>query len=230
MTEQDRNFMLEPNAVALLAKYGVPYPKHRVAKTAQEAMDFADEIGYPVVLKIVSQNIPHKTELGGVIANLSTRAEVEKAYWRIETSVEDAFPYFGNIDGFLVCKQATEGVEVIIGATEDPVFGMTVMFGLGGIFTEVLKDVSFRSVPMTQIDAEEMIQEIRGYPVLTGVRGSEACDLEALAELLVSVSNFVYKEPDVKELDLNPVRTYPHGVLALDARIVRAANSNKLSN
>ena len=220
MTEQDRSFVLEPAAVSRLEPYGIPYPDHRVAHSYEEAMSIADELGYPVVLKIVSAQIPHKTEVDGVRVNLMNRDQVRQGFRQILTAAMDASPCYIEIEGVLVCKQAPDGLEVIVGASEDPVFGMTIMFGLGGIFTEVLKDVSFRSVPLDHVDALEMIQEIKGYPVLKGARGKNSCDVEALAELLVGVSHFVCENQDVKELDLNPVRVYPNGVQALDARIL----------
>ena len=126
----------------------------------------------------------------------------------------------GEVRGALVCRQADPGIEVIVGALKDPIFGPAIMFGLGGIFTEVLKDVSFRIIPIERIDAEEMIREIKGYPILTGLRGQKPRDLEALADLLLAVSRLVSERPDIEELDLNPVRLYEQGLLVLDARIM----------
>jgi acyl-CoA synthetase (NDP forming) len=220
MTEQDTVFVVEPDAVADILRFGVRYPEHRLARSTREAMDFADEIGYPVVMKVVSRDIPHKTDVGGVITNVAAREDVEEACRRIEKSVAKAFTPPVEIEGILVCQQAAEGVEVIVGATEDPVYGMVLMFGLGGIFTEVLKDVSFRAVPLSRIDALEMIREIQGFPVLEGIRGGKRCDVEALADLLVAVSNYVNESKSLAELDLNPVRVYSDGVLALDVRIL----------
>ncbi|MBW2370704.1 MAG: acetate--CoA ligase family protein [Deltaproteobacteria bacterium] len=220
MTNKNASFVLEPEAVAQITPYGVSYPAHGIAKTADEAVGVADGIGYPVVMKIVSKDAPHKSDVGGVVAGLADADGVRSGYQKIMDSVTSALPD-ADISGVLICKQAPEGVEVIIGATEDPIFGMTIMFGLGGIFTEVLKDVSFRIAPLEQIDAEEMIREIKGYPMLTGVRGQEPCDLDSLADLLVGVSKFVADRPDITELDLNPVRAYPEGVQVLDVRIIK---------
>lgn len=221
MTIQNSTFVLEPDAVAQIAPYGVVYPEHRMAKSAEEAVQYADEIGYPVVMKIVSKDIPHKSDFDGVLIGLEDAESVQAGYWKILDSVTDALLIYGDISGVLVCKQAPEGVEVIIGATEDPVFGMTIMFGLGGVFTEVLKDVSFRCAPLDRIDAQEMIREIKGYPMLQGARGQASSDVEALADLLVSVSKFVTEYPELKELDLNPVRAYSNGVQVLDVRIIK---------
>jgi acyl-CoA synthetase (NDP forming) len=124
------------------------------------------------------------------------------------------------IEGVLVCQQAPAGLEVIVGAIDDPVFGATIMFGLGGIFAEVFRDVAFRIAPLERIDAEEMIREIRGYPVLTGTRGQSARDIDRLIDLLMAVSRLVTEKPDTKELDLNPVRLFERGLMALDVRMI----------
>jgi len=173
-----------------------------------------------VVLKVVSPDVPHKTDVGGVSLGLNDPDEVQAGYKSLIARVTKAAPGV-DVKGILVCRQAEEGLEVIVGALDDDVFGPTVMFGLGGIFTEVLKDVSFRIVPLKRIDAEEMIQEIRGFPVLSGIRGQSRRDINGLVDLIVSVSNLVGNEPDIKELDLNPVRIYEEGVLTLDVRIAR---------
>jgi acyl-CoA synthetase (NDP forming) len=125
------------------------------------------------------------------------------------------------ITGVLVCKQAAKGVEVIIGALEDPVFGPTLMFGLGGIFTELMRDVAFRIAPIERLDAEEMVKEIKGYPVLTGLRGQPGCDVNRLIDLLMAVSKMVTEKTDIKELDLNPVRLFERGLMVLDVRLVK---------
>ena len=214
------NFILEPKAVKLMEKYNIFYPVHGMAKTAKEASTIADRIGYPVVMKIVSLDTPHKSDVGGVITGLDSTKAVQDCYGTIINCVKNALPD-ANIEGVLVCCQAKTGVEVIVGATSDPVFGMTLMFGLGGIFTEVLKDVVFRSIPIKPIDAKEMIQEIKGLPMLTGTRGKAPCNLDKLQELLLSVSQFIADHPDITEFDLNPVRVYSDGIQTLDVRIIR---------
>ena len=138
---------------------------------------------------------------------------------KMTASVKRAVPS-AEISGALVCAMAPQGVEAIVGGLIDPNLGATVMFGLGGIFAEVLKDVSFRCVPLNSLDAEEMIAEIKGYPMLTGARGQTPCDLKAVADLLLAVSRLLQEHPEIQELDLNPVRLYGDGLLALDARIV----------
>ena len=219
MPDKINEFVLEPEAVKQVGTYGISYPEHRVAKSAEEAVLASDKIGYPVVMKIVSPDVPHKSDVGGVMAGLDSAKAVREEYYTIVANVKNILPE-AVIKGILICRQAKAGVEVIVGATKDPVFGMTLMFGLGGIFTEVLKDVTFRSIPIEPIDAQEMIREIKGYPMLTGIRGQSPCDLDKLSKLLLSVSQFVADRPDIVELDLNPVRVYPDGVQALDVRMI----------
>jgi acyl-CoA synthetase (NDP forming) len=218
MSDDNGRFLTEPEAIGLLAGKGVPYPEHAFVPSAQEAAAAAEGLGFPVVLKVVSPEAVHKSDLGGVEVNLADGPAVAEAFQRIVDNVRAKIPE-AAIEGVLVCQQAPAGVEVIVGATRDPVFGPTVMCGLGGIFTEILKDVSFRVAPFGLLDAEEMIQELKGYPVLTGARGGPPADLEALAGLLVSVADLVDQREDILELDLNPVRVYERGLLALDARV-----------
>jgi acyl-CoA synthetase (NDP forming) len=219
MSNSNFRFMEEPDAVRILEQYGIPYPAHRFAQTAEEAIQGAEEMGYPVVLKIVSPQVTHKSDAGGVAVGLRNAEEVGLGFADIVARVKKAIPE-GKIHGVLVCRQADPGLEVIVGALIDPIFGPTIMFGLGGIFTEVLKDVSFRIVPAERIDVEEMIQEIKGFPIITGLRGQKPRDLEALANLILAVSRLVSERPNMKELDLNPVRLYEQGLLVLDARIM----------
>ena len=214
------SYVAEPEAVELLAKYHIPYPEHGLARERTEAVRIADGLGYPVVLKIVSPDAPHKSDVGGVRLDLGGPGEVESAFDDLIATVKGRLPE-ASIQGVLVCRQAAEGLEVIVGATDDPVFGATVMFGLGGIFTEVLKDVAFRIAPLQRIDAREMIREIKGYSVLSGVRGQAAVDVAGLERLILAVSRMVTEEAGIKELDLNPVRVYEEGLVALDARLVR---------
>lgn len=223
-------FMLEPEAIAILEKYGIPYPARALARNGAEAGTIAETLGFPVVLKIVSAEVPHKSEAGGVAVNLVSREAVEQAWETITAAVRKAVPG-AAIEGMLVCAQAPEGVEAIVGGIDDASLGPTLMFGLGGIFAEILGDVAFRSIPLTRLDVDEMIREIKGFPLLTGARGKEPCDLEALAALLLAVAELLADNPDFAELDCNPVRLYPHGLMVLDARIfvaeASACNSKK---
>jgi acyl-CoA synthetase (NDP forming) len=179
----------------------------------------ARQIGLPVVLKIVSPDISHKSDVGGVKLNLGSEEEVAAAFDEIVAAARRAQPE-ATVLGVSVQKMARPGVEVIMGMTKDPQFGPVLMFGLGGVFVEVLKDVSFRIVPLEPRDARQMIRDIQGFPVLEGFRGQEPADLAALEEMLMRLSAFVEKHPEIQELDLNPIFAYKDGALAVDARIV----------
>jgi acyl-CoA synthetase (NDP forming) len=171
-------------------------------------------------MKVVSPDVVHKSDVGGVVVGIEEPRGVGIAYQRIVDGVQSAVPK-ARIEGVLVCKQAPQGLEVIVGALDDAAFGPTVMFGLGGIFTEVMKDVSFRITPLERKDAEEMIEEIQGYPLLAGARGQAAYDVRAVTDLLMAVSQIVADHPEIKELDLNPVRVYEQGVMVLDVRLMQ---------
>ena len=219
MSVHPSNVLLEPEAISLLHDYGIPYPDHGVARSAEEAVDIAARLGYPVVLKIVSPDVIHKSDVGGVVVGIGDGSAVVKAYDRIVTTVREHVPD-ADSQGVLVSKQAPDGLEVIVGALDDAMFGPTVMFGLGGIFTEVLKDVTFRVAPLERRDAREMMREIRGFRLLEGARGQARYDTEALVELLLAVSRMVTDRPEIKELDLNPVRLFEQGLMPLDVRIL----------
>ena len=173
-------------------------------------------------MKIVSPDIAHKSDVGGVTLGLKDAKAVRKAYKEMIERVSAAAPN-AKIAGVAIQNMAPQGIEVIVGATTDPQFGPVMMFGLGGVFVEVLKDVAFRIVPLEPRDAAQMVREIRGLPVLQGARGAQPTDLPALEALIVKVSQFMAAHPEVAELDLNPVFAYPNGALAVDARIVLAS-------
>jgi acyl-CoA synthetase (NDP forming) len=214
------SFVLEPYAIELLKDYKIPYPQHGLAHDVNEAVAIADRIGYPVVLKIVSPDVLHKSDAGGVAVGLEDPKQVKNGYRKIIGRVQENLPN-ANVKGMLVCKQAKKGIEVIVGAMEDPIFGPMIMFGLGGIFTEVLGDVAFRIAPIERLDAEEMIKEIKGYPILTGVRRRSKCDVNQLINLLMNVSKLVTERKDLKELDLNPVRLFTDSLAVLDVRMIK---------
>jgi len=217
--KEGRKALLEPEAKAICTDYGIPVTKFKVASNEKEAATFADEIGYPIVLKIVSQDIIHKSEAGGVLINLKNGSEVGAGYLKI---IENAKRYKpeAKIAGVLVQEMAPQSTEVIVGAIKDPQFGQTVMFGLGGIFVELLKDVNFRIAPLTSEDAKEMITDLKAYPLLNGFRNSPPADIGALAAILCSTSRLVMEHPEIKELDLNPVMAYQKGAKTVDARII----------
>jgi len=214
-----QNLLTEVESKALLRKAGIPVVEARLARSKKEAVSISKEVGFPVVLKISSPDVIHKSDSGGVKLGLANATQVGKAYTEIVSSVKKAFPG-AVIEGVSVQKMAPPGVEVIIGMSKDPQFGQVLMFGLGGILVEVLKDVSFRIVPVSERDAAEMIREIKGYPILEGYRGQKPASIPALEELIVKVSSFLEKNLQIKELDLNPVFAYPDKAVAVDARII----------
>jgi acyl-CoA synthetase (NDP forming) len=220
---EGRTLLTEVEAKSVLQEAGVPVAPTLLARTREEAQAQAEQVGYPVVLKIVSPDIAHKSDVGGVKLNLRDAEAVGQAFDEIVANAQRAVPG-ARITGVAVQHMAPQGTEVIVGMTTDPQFGPVMMFGLGGIMVEVLKDVSFRLVPLEEKDAQQMIDEIKGRPVLSGVRGQPPADIEALKQTILKVSEFVQQHPEVRELDLNPVFAYPDGALAVDARIVVSEN------
>jgi acyl-CoA synthetase (NDP forming) len=216
---EGRTVLSEVESKQVLEEAGVSTARARLATTREAAQAQAREMGFPVALKIISPEISHKSDVGGVKLDLKTPEEVAAAFDEIVASVKQAAPN-AAIEGVSVQQMARPGVEVIVGISQDPQFGPVLMFGLGGIFVEVLKDVAFRIVPITPRDARQMVREIKGYAVLEGVRGQEPADVAALEQLLLRVSEFAEQHPEVAELDLNPVFAYNDGALAVDARVV----------
>jgi acyl-CoA synthetase (NDP forming) len=216
---EGRAVLTEVESKQILEEAGIPAASARLARTADEAVKAASELGYPVVLKIVSPDVTHKSDVGGVKLDLDSAETVAAAFQEITKAVKRQQSE-ARIEGVAVQKMARPGIEVIVGMSKDPQFGPVLMFGLGGVLVEVLKDVAFRIVPLEARDARQMIREIKGFPVLEGFRGQEPADLEALEKLLLKVSAFVEAHPEIEELDLNPVFAYKDGTLAVDARIV----------
>ncbi len=216
---EGRKALLEPEAKTICAEYGITVNKFSLATNEKEAAKQAEKIGYPIVLKIVSPDIIHKSDAGGVKVNLKTAAEVETAY---RTIIENAKKYKADakIVGVLVQEMAPQGTEVIVGAIKDPQFDQTVMFGLGGIFVELLKDVNFRVAPLTTQDAKDMITNLKAFPLLNGYRGSKPADIDALTAILCNVSRLILDHPEIRELDLNPIMAYPKDAKTVDARII----------
>lgn len=211
--------LTEVESKQVLKEAGISVVETRLATSLKEAQAIGKELGYPLVLKIASTDISHKSDVGGVKTGIKTATQLSKAYNDIMKAVKEKQPQ-ARIQGVSVQNMAKPGVEVIAGMNKDPQFGPVLMFGLGGILVEILKDVSFRIVPITRRDAREMIREIKAYAVLDGARGQEPVDLTALEDLLLAVSGFVQENPEVKELDLNPVFAYKDGTVAVDARVV----------
>ena len=216
---EGRTVLTEVEAKEVLKQAGINIIDTKLATSKEEAISISRQFGLPVALKIASADIVHKSDAGGVKLGLGTAKQVGKAYEDILAAVRQKHPQ-ARIQGVSVQKMARPGVEVIIGMSRDAQFGPVLMFGLGGILVEVLKDVSFRIVPLAKRDAAEMVREIKGYPLLEGYRGQEAVDVSYLEELLLKVSDFVEQNPEVKELDLNPVFAYSDGAIAVDARVI----------
>jgi acyl-CoA synthetase (NDP forming) len=216
---EGRKALLETEAKTICMEYAIPVTAFKLAKTEREAATLAEQIGFPVVLKIVSPEIIHKSDAGGVMVNLKDATEVQNAYCKI---LENAKKYNSKarINGVLVQEMAPQSTEVIVGAIKDPQFGQTLMFGLGGIFVELLKDVTFRIAPITRQDAEEMITEVKAYPLLKGYRNTPPADINAIVTVLLNTSKLIMDYPEIKELDLNPVMAYEKGVKTVDARII----------
>lgn len=216
---EGRTILTEVESKQVLGEAGIPVARAELAGSREEAVAAARQIGLPVVLKIVSPDISHKSDVGGVKLNLGSEEEVAAAFDEIVEAARRGQSE-ATVLGVSVQKMARPGVEVIMGMTKDPQFGPVLMFGLGGVFVEVLKDAAFRIVPLEPRDARQMIRDIQGFPVLEGFRGQEPADLAALEETLMRLSAFVEAHPEIQELDLNPIFAYKDGALAVDARIV----------
>lgn len=217
--KEGRKFLLETEAKAICMEYGIPVTKFKLAKSEGEAVKFADEIGYPVVLKIVSPDVIHKSDVGGVIISLKDAEDVRNAYKKILRNIRKHKPD-ANIVGILIQEMAPSSTEVIVGATKDPQFGPALMFGLGGIFVEILKDVTFRIAPITEDEAREMVTEVKAYPLLKGYRNTPPADIDAIIKILLNTSRLVMEHLEIKELDLNPIMVYEKGAKIVDARII----------
>jgi acyl-CoA synthetase (NDP forming) len=217
--KEGRSILTEFESKRILRQAGIPVVETRLAKTQKEAVSLSRKMGFPVVLKISSPEVIHKSDSGGVKLSLNNAAEVKKAYDEILKKVKKQYPE-AAVHGVSVQKMVRPGTEVIIGTSKDPQFGPVIMFGLGGIFVELLKDLSFRVIPVKRKDAQEMIQEIKGYPLLKGYRGKEPSSITALVEIILKISKFIEQNSRVKELDLNPIFAYRDKAVAVDARII----------
>jgi len=219
----DRSSAGDTEAKEILAAYGVPLPKSILAANSEDAVAAAEAIGYPVVMKIASPDILHKTDIGGVKLNLTSASDVRDAFDLIVYRALRHMPE-ATIWGCQVQQMVKGGKEVIIGMNRDPQFGPLLMFGLGGVYVEALKDVTFRVAPIDRREAREMLGEIRAYNLLRGVRGEHPSDLEAIADTIVKISQLVTDFPEITELDINPLLVFPtgEGVLGLDMRLALA--------
>jgi len=216
---EGRKSLLETEAKTVCMEYNIPVTKFKLAKNEAEAVKCASTIGFPIVLKIVSPDIIHKSDVGGVLVGIKNQREVRTSYKQIVKSVKKHNPD-AKIAGILVQEMAPSGTEVIVGSIKDPQFGPAIMFGLGGVFVEVLKDVTFRIAPITEDEACEMMSEVKAYPLLKGYRNTPPADLTAITKILVNTSKLVMDHPEIKELDLNPIMVYEKGAKTVDARII----------
>ena len=223
--KEDKQIYLNGNvsefaAKSILNTAGIGVNKEILAKNCEEAIAAKEAIEGPVVLKIASPDIQHKTEIGGVLLNLTSKEEVEAGYYKLMGNVEVGAPN-AKVEGIIVAEMVSGGVETVLGVTRDPVFGPTVMFGLGGVFVEVFKDITFRVAPFGVEEAHRMIDEIRGRAILDGVRGAPAVDIEALARAISTLSIFAATNADtIETIDINPFLVLPEGAVALDALII----------
>jgi acetyl-CoA synthetase (ADP-forming) len=206
-------------AKELLNDYGIPTPESVLTNTVNDALKAAESIGFPVVLKIVSPEIIHKSDVGGVKVGIKNAESLKTSYNKLLADIKANVPR-AKITGVLVEKMAPSSTEVIIGALRDPQFGPAVMFGLGGIFVEAIEDVSFRLAPVNEKESLEMIKEIKAFPLLNGFRGSPRLDIYTTAKTLLAVSKIISEIEQIKEIDLNPVLVYPKGIMVVDARVI----------
>jgi len=217
--KEGRTTLTEVESKQFLERAGIPIVATKQARTEEEAIHLSMEMGFPVAMKIISPEITHKSDSGGVKLGLKNVDEVKGAYEQIMRSVKSYNPA-ARIEGVSIQKMARPGREIIIGMSKDPQFGPLLMFGIGGVMVEVMKDVAFRLAPLRPRDAHEMIMEIKGYSLLTGFRGAEAVDIPFLERLLVKVSDLTERYPEIKEFDLNPVMANKDGAVVVDSRIV----------
>ncbi len=217
--KKEKRPLLETEAKELLREYGIPVPDFKLIKSEDEIVGLAKEINFPIVMKIVSPDIIHKTEAGGVKVGIKDEKEAKAAYQDIIYKVKK-YKKEAKISGVIAYSMIPQETEIIIGMMKDPHFGPVIMFGLGGIFVEILKDISFRILPLEERDAEEMISEIKGYQILKGIRGETPKDVKSIRDVLMKISQLVMENPEIKEIDLNPVFVFNQGLQVVDARMI----------
>jgi len=214
-----RTNLVETEAREMLRAYGLPMSDFELATSEDEAVEVAAKTGYPVAMKLVSPDILHKSDAGGVKLDVGGKEDVVKAFSEIIAGAQ-AYNKEAEVYGVMITPMEPKGIETIVGMTNDQTFGPTIMFGLGGIFVEVLEDVAFRVAPVTRRDAYDMVEQIKGFPILKGVRGRKPGDIDALVEAILRVSAFVTENPEIGELDLNPLFVFEKGVSVVDARVI----------
>ncbi len=214
-----RKIALPDESLEIVKLFGIDAPDYALVKTAGEAVEVSKKIGFPLVLKIASPDALHKSDMGGVAMDLKNVQEVERSYNKIIDNLKRNVPN-ARIAGVLIQKQMPEATHLIVGGLYDEQFGPAVMFGLGGVFVELFKDVSFRIAPITETEALEMVKEIKAYPVLSGYRGAKMLDITQLTQTIVNISELISNINAIKEVELNPLFVYEKDVSAVDARII----------
>ncbi|MFO8018545.1 MAG: acetate--CoA ligase family protein [Promethearchaeia archaeon] len=213
--EMGQTVLTEFESKELLQEIGIPIPAQKLTKTKEETVQAADDMGYPVVMKLMAEDIVHKSDSGAVKLDIQNGEEAANAYEELMQIPAESEKKVS------VQQMAKEPItELIIGMTTDPQFGPSLMFGIGGILVELLEDVSFRIAPITEYDAREMIHEIKGFPLLDGYRGKPKADIDAIVEVLMKISDLVMEHEEIYEMDLNPVFIYEDGISCVDARII----------
>lgn len=209
----------ELEAQRICRAYDIACPATVLAKSRTRCLEVAQSMGFPVVIKIFSRQIVHKSDVGGVITGIASSDELGRAYDRMMDNIAKNAPA-AEIGGVIVQKQMPKGVEVVVGGLRNDQFGPVVMFGLGGIYVEVFKDVSFRLAPLDKGDALRQVRETKVFKLLQGVRGEKPCDIDALCDVIVNTGKLIAEYPEIAELDFNPVFCYPDGCTVVDARLV----------
>jgi len=217
--EEKRYNLLETESRELLKEYHISLPEAELANNVEKAVEAGSRLGYPLAMKVVSPEIIHKSDAGGIKLGLNNQEDIKTAFKEIVENAEKVVEK-KNIVGTLISPMAKKGQECIIGMIRDAQFGPVIMFGLGGIFVEVLKDVSFRVAPMAAEDIDEMVEEIKGYKILTGIRGEKPSDIAAIKDILARLSEIVIDNPEIKEIDLNPVIVHEKGASIVDSRVI----------
>jgi acetate---CoA ligase (ADP-forming) subunit beta len=221
-TAMEKNkHILGPESFEVLKAYGIPIVESVFARTIDEAIKAAEELGYPLAMKIVSPQISHKSDVGGIKLSLKNDDEVRAAYKDMLESISQKVPDI-SLEGVLLQPMLSGGIEVIIGMVRDPTFGPMLMFGLGGVYVEVLKDVKFAIAPVNDKEAREMITGIKAYPLLAGIRGAKPSDIDAIIDVILKVSKLACDFSEIKEFEINPLMVFEEGkgVLAVDMRLV----------
>ena len=216
---EQRSNLLETESRDILGRYGLTLPKATFIASTKEVSQAMEGMSFPLAMKVVSPDIIHKSDAGGIKLDLKDEQEVEKAFEDIMANA-CKFTKRERVLGALVSQMAPDGQECIIGMIQTPQFGPVVMFGLGGVFVEILKDVSFRVAPLSRKDIDEMIKEIKGYPLLTGVRGEKPKDIDAIRNIIARLSDIAVEHTEIAEIDLNPVIVHETGASIVDSRII----------